>query len=101
MFTFKSKRERVSTKVSELYKKGKPQQNLMDILDKRQRWAMNYILQKGSVRAKDIANYFKVDDKTARIWIKSWIAEDFIKKKDLIQQRNIEYILTEKFLTEI
>lgn len=93
--------EKVSKRVSSLYKEGKPKESLMDILDKRQRVVANHIMKKGSIRANDIVNYFNVDKKTARLWLENWTNEGFVQRKDLSQQRNIEYILAEKYLRGI
>ena len=93
--------EKVSKKVSSLHKEGKPQGNVMDLLDKRQRIIANHIMKKSSIRTNDVVNYFNVDKKTARLWLEGWFNEGFVERKDLSQQRNIEYILTEKYLRGI
>lgn len=93
--------ESVGKKISGLYKQDKPKNSIFDSLDKRQRWVAGYIIEKGFIKVKDVSLNFKIDERTARIWVKNWLDEGFIKKKDLIQQRNVNYVLGEKYLTEI
>lgn len=93
--------EKVSKRVSTLFKEGKPKEALSDMLDKRQRVVTNHILKKGAIMTKDVASYFRIDKKTARIWLENWEKSGFVTKKNVLQKRNIEYILTEKYLRGI
>ena len=87
---------KVSKKITDLYKEDKPRGNTFQIIDKRQKWIATYIIQNGSIRSKNVSAHFGIDDTTAREWLKNWAKEGFLERKDLTQQRNIEYILKGK-----
>lgn len=89
--------EKVSKKVSDLYKEDKPRDNTFQAIDKRQKWIASYIIQNGSIRSKNVSAHFGIDDTTAREWLKNWVKEGFLERKDLTQQRNIEYVLKGKY----
>lgn len=89
--------EVVGNRVKEIYKNSKEEMNIIDTLDKRERWVANYIITNNKIKAKDIANHFKINLDTANNWIKKWIQKDFLKRLDSSQIRNVDYILTEKY----
>lgn len=60
--------------------------NIIDTLDKSERW---------------VANYFKINIDTANNCVKKWIEKDFLKRLDDKQIRNVGYILTEKYLKNL
>lgn len=91
--------EKVSRTVKALYNEQKSGTNMMEGLDKRQRWIADYIIQNGSIKATVVSEHFKIDEKTARTWLKNWIAEGFVRKKDDERVRNVEYVLANKYLT--
>ncbi len=57
----------------------------------------NFIKNNGKIKAKDIANHFKINLDTANNWVKKWINKGFLERYNDIQKRNIDYILTEKY----
>lgn len=75
--------------------------NIIDTLDKRERWVANYIITNNKIKAKDIANHFKINLDTANNWIKRWIEKDFLKRLDDKQIRNVDYILTDKYIENL
>lgn len=81
----------------EIYKNSKEEINIIDTLDKRERWVVNYIINNGKIKAKDIANHFKINLDTANNWIKKWIEKEFLISFDNKQIRNVDYILTDKY----
>ena len=81
----------------EIYKNSKEEINIIDTLDKRERWVVNYIINNGKIKAKDIANHFKINLDTANNWIKKWIEKEFLIRFDNKQIRNVDYILTDKY----
>jgi len=89
--------EVVGNRVKEIYMNSKEQINIIDMLDKRERWVANYIINNGKIKAKDIANHFKINLDTANNWIKKWIEKEFLSKFDDKQIRNVDYILTDKY----
>lgn len=93
--------EEVGNRVKEIYKKSKEEISIIDTLDKRERWVANYIINSNKIKAKDIANHFKINIDTANNWIKKWIEKDFLKRLDDKQIRNVDYILTEKYLKNL
>lgn len=93
--------EKVSKRVEALYKENSPQGIADNIIDKRQRWIINTINQKGFINSKDVADRFKIDTKTARIWLKGWVDDNFLQLRDPLKQRNVEYILSDKFINKI
>jgi len=93
--------EAVGNRVKEIYKNSKEEINIMDTLDKRERWIANYIITNNKVKAKDIANHFKINLDTANNWIKKWIEKEFLVRYDNEQIRNIDYVLTEKYFKNL
>ncbi len=89
--------EFVGSRVKDLYESKKTVVSIIDTMDKRERWVANYIINNGKIRAKDIANHFKVNLDTANNWIKKWLENDFLCRYDNEQKRNIEYILTARY----
>lgn len=81
----------------EIYKNSKEEINIVDTLDKRERWVVNYIINNRKIKAKDIANHFKINLDTANNWIKKWIEKEFLIRFDNRQIRNVDYILTDKY----
>lgn len=93
--------EAVGNRVKEIYKNSKQEINIIDTLDKRERWVANYIITNNKIKAKDIANHFKINLDTANNWIKKWIEKDFLKRIDDKQIRNVDYILTDKYIENL
>lgn len=89
--------EAVGNRVEEIYRNSKEKINIIDTLDKRERWVANYIVNNEKIKAKDIASHFKINLDTANNWIKKWIKKGFLTKYDDKQIRNIDYILTDKY----
>ena len=89
--------EAVGNRVKEIYRNSKEEINIIDTLDKRERWVANYIINNGKIKAKDIANHFKINLDTANNWIKKWIEKEFLIRFDNKQIRNVDYILTDKY----
>jgi len=71
--------------------------NIIDSLDKRERWVANFIINNGKIKAKDIANHFKINLDTANNWIKKWIEKEFLIRYDDKQIRSVDYVLTKKY----
>ncbi len=93
--------EAVGNRVKEIYKNSKGEVNIIDTLDKRERWVANYIITNNKIKAKDIANHFKINLDTANNWIKKWIEKEFLTKYDNKQIRNVDYVLTEKYFENL
>lgn len=93
--------EAVGERVKEIYKNSKEEMNIIDTLDKRERWVANYIITNNKIKAKDIANHFKINIDTANNWIKKWIEKDFLQRIDDKQIRNVDYVLTKKYYDEL
>lgn len=93
--------EAVGNRVKEIYKNSQEEMNIIDTLDKRERWVANYIITNTKIKAKDIANHFKINLDTANNWIKKWIEKDFLKRLDDKQIRNVDYILTDKYIENL
>ena len=93
--------EIVGNRVKEIYNNSKEEINIIDTLDKRERWVANYLINNGKVKSKDISNHFKINLDTANNWIKKWIEKGFLKRFDDKQIRNVDYILTEKYLEKL
>lgn len=93
--------EAVGNRVKEIYKNSKQEMNIIDTLDKRERWVANYIITNNKIKAKDIANHFKINLDTANNWIKRWTQKDFLKRLDDKQIRNVDYILTDKYIENL
>lgn len=89
--------ESVGNRVKEIYRRTKEDINIIDTLDKRERWVANYIINHGKIKAKDIANHFKINLDTSNNWIKKWIDNEFLIRIDDKQIRNVDYILTDKY----
>jgi len=68
--------------------------NIIDSLDKRERWVANFIINNGKIKAKDVANHFKINLDTANNWIKKWIEKEFLVRYGDKQIRSVDYILT-------
>lgn len=93
--------EAVGERVKEIYKNSKEEINIIDTLDKRERWVANYIITNNKIKAKDIANHFKINIDTANNWIKKWIEKEFLQRLDDKQIRNVDYVLTIKYYDEL
>ena len=93
--------EVVGNRVKEIYKNSKEEMNIIDTLDKRERWVANYIITNNKIKAKDFASHFKINIDTANNWVKKWIEKEFLKRLDDKQIRNVDYILTEKYLKNL
>ena len=93
--------EAVGERVKEIYKNSKEEMNIIDTLDKRERWVANYIITNNKIKAKDIANHFKINIDTANNWIKKWIEKEFLQRLDDKQIRNVDYTLTLKYLKKL
>lgn len=93
--------EAVGERVKEIYKNSKEEMNIIDTLDKRERWVANYIITNNKIKAKDIANHFKINIDTANNWIKKWIEKDFLQRLNDKQIRNVDYVLTKKYYDEL
>ena len=93
--------EAVGNRVKEIYLNSKEEVNILDTLDKRERWIANYILNNGKIKAKDIASHFKINLDTANNWIKEWVNRGFLVRENDKQIRNVDYILTEKYQQKI
>ena len=89
--------ELVGNRVKEIYINTKEEISIIDTLDKMERWVANFIKNNGKIKAKDIANHFKINLDTANNWVKKWIDKGFLERHNDIQKRNIDYILTEKY----
>ena len=89
--------EAVGNRVKEIYLNSKEEVNILDTLDKRERWIANYILNNGKIKAKDIASHFKINLDTANNWIKEWVNRGFLVRENDKQIRNVDYILTDKY----
>ena len=57
--------ETVGEKVKEIYLRSKDEINIVDTLDKRERWIANYIINNEKIKARDIAEHFKINLDTA------------------------------------
>ena len=57
--------EAVGNRVKEIYKNSQEEMNIIDTLDKRERWVANYIITNTKIKAKDISNHFKINLDTA------------------------------------
>ena len=68
--------EAVGNRVKEIYKNSKQEINIIDTLDKRERWVANYIIT-NKIKSKDIASHFKINLDTANNWIKKWTQKHF------------------------
>ena len=93
--------EAVGNRVKEIYLNSKEEVNILDTLDKRERWIANYILNNGKIKAKDIASHFKINLDTANNWIKEWVNRGFLVRENDKQIRNVNYILTDKYQQKI
>ena len=93
--------EVVGNRVKEIYENSKEEINILDTLDKRERWVANYIVTNGKIKAKDIANHFKINLDTANNWVKKWIENGFLERYNDKQIRNIDYVLTSKYAQKL
>ena len=93
--------EIVDEKIKEIYKNSKEELNIIDTLDKRERWVANFIITNNKIKAKDIALHFKINLDTANNWVKKWQTKGFLERYDKSQIRNVDYILTDKYLREL
>lgn len=93
--------EAVGNRVKEIYKNSKEEINIIDTLDKRERWVANYIITNNKIKAKDISNHFKINLDTANNWIKKWIEKEFLTRFDNKQIRNVDYVLTDKYYEKL
>lgn len=89
--------ETVGNKVKDIYRNSKEEISVIDIMDKRERWVANFIINNEKIKARDIANHFKINLDTANNWIKKWIDKDFLIRFDDRQIRNVDYVLTERY----
>ena len=83
--------------VKEIYENNKDGINVFDTLDKRERWVANFIINNGKIKAKHIANNFKINLDTANNWIKKWLDNGFLVRFDDKQIRNVDYVLNNKY----
>lgn len=90
--------ENVNRKVNALHRESSGEPDLFELLDKRERWVVNFIIKKGAIRAGDIAEHFKIDKKTALNWLRHWEESALVKRKSPTQKRNIEFILSDKYM---
>ena len=65
--------ETVGNKVKDIYRNSKEEISVIDTMDKRERWVANFIVNNEKIKARDIANHFKINLDTANNWIKKWI----------------------------
>ena len=93
--------EAVGNKVKEIHENNKEDVSILDTMDKRERWIANYVVTNKKIKAKDIANHFKINLDTANNWIKKWIEEEFLIRVDNKQIRNVDYPLTLKYLKKL
>ena len=93
--------EVVGNRVKEIYENSKDKIDVLDTLDKRERWVASYILTNNKIKAKDIANHFKINLDTANNWIKRWVENGFLTRYNNTQIRNIDYILTDKYISKL
>ncbi len=93
--------EAVGNRVKEIYQNSKDEISLIDTLDKRERWVANYIITNNKIKAKDIANHFKINLDTANNWIRKWLEREFLTRLDDNQIRNIDYTLTNKYYEKL
>ena len=87
----------VGDRVKEIYENNKDRINIFETLDKRERWVANFIINNGKIKAKHIANHFKINLDTANNWVKKWLDNGFLMRYDENQIRNVDYILTPKY----
>ena len=87
----------VGDRVKEIYENNKDEINVFDTLDKRERWVANFIINNGKIKAKHIANNFKINLDTANNWIKKWLDNGFLVRFDDKQIRNVDYVLNNKY----
>ncbi len=88
----------VEKRIKNIYEKSQNEVNLFNTLDKRERWVANFIINHGKIKAKDIASHFKISLDTANNWLKKWMQKEFLTRYDMNQKRNVDYILTEKYI---
>ena len=88
--------EVVGDRVKEIYNYNK-ETNIINTLDKRERWVANYIINNGKIKAKNIAQHFNVNLDTANNWIKKWLDKGFLIRFNNKQVRNVDYILSDKY----
>ena len=93
--------EAVGEKVKEIYLKSKDEINIIDTLDKRERWVANYIINNEKIKSRDIADHFKINLDTANNWVKKWLEKEFLIRCDEKQIRNVDYKLAKKYFEEI
>jgi len=86
----------VGDRVKEIYNYNK-ETNIINTLDKRERWVANYIINNGKIKAKNIAQHFNVNLDTANNWIKKWLDKGFLIRFNNKQVRNVDYILSDKY----
>ena len=87
--------------LKEIYENSKEEINILDTLDKRERWVANYIVTNGKIKAKDIANHFKINLDTVNNWVKKWIENGFLERYNDKQIRNIDYVLTSEYAQKL
>ena len=63
--------ETVGNKVKDIYRNSKEEISVIDTMDKRERWVANFIINNEKIKARDIANHFKINLDTANKWIKN------------------------------
>ena len=63
--------ETVGNKVKDIYRNSKEEISVIDTMDKRERWVANFIINNEKIKARDIANHFKINLDTANNWIKN------------------------------
>ena len=87
--------------VEELYENNEVKLDIVDTLDKRERWVANYVITNNKIKAKAIALHFKISIDTANNWIKKWVEKGFLERYDNEQIRNIDYVLCEKYYEKL
>ena len=93
--------ETVQKKVEELYENNEVKLDIVDTLDKRERWVANYVITNNKIKAKAIALHFKISIDTANNWIKKWVEKGFLERYDNEQIRNVDYVLCEKYYEKL
>lgn len=93
--------ETVQKKVEELYENNEVKLDIVDTLDKRERWVANYVITNNKIKAKAIALHFKISIDTANNWIKKWVEKSFLERYDNEQIRNVDYVLCEKYYEKL
>ncbi len=89
--------EIVGNRIEDIYTNSESEIDSLDMLDKRERWIASYLLNNNKIKARDIANHFKVNLDTANNWIKKWLEKEFLIRFNTEQIRNVDYVLSSKY----